>query len=61
MLVGQSALVDQLKNYADILNAQYEVTYMRPAGSRRERIPHHPVQVDAKGTSILRTVAARKE
>ena len=33
VLVGQSALVDQLKNYADILNAQYEITYNRPAGA----------------------------
>ena len=32
-IVGQSALVDQLKAYADILNAQYEMKYMRPAGA----------------------------
>lgn len=32
-IVGQSALVGMLKGYGDILNAQYEVTYSRPAGA----------------------------
>jgi len=31
-IVGQSALVQLLKNIAATLNAQYEVTYTRPAG-----------------------------
>jgi hypothetical protein len=33
VLVGQSALVDMLKSYADILNAQYEIAFMRPVGA----------------------------
>ena len=33
IIVGQSALVDLLKNTASYLNAQYEITYTRPAGA----------------------------
>ena len=33
VIVGQSALIDLLKSYGDILNAQYEVTYARPTGA----------------------------
>jgi hypothetical protein len=32
VIVGQSALVDMLKQTADYLLAQYEITYTRPAG-----------------------------
>ena len=32
-LVGQSALVGMLKQYADLLNAQMEISFMRPAGA----------------------------
>lgn len=32
VIVGQSALVDLLKQTADYLTAQYEITYTRPAG-----------------------------
>jgi hypothetical protein len=32
-IVGQSALVGMLKQYGDLLNAQYEITYQRPAGA----------------------------
>ena len=33
VIVGQSALVGVLKSYGDILNAQYEITFTRPAGA----------------------------
>jgi len=33
VLAGQSALVDVLKSYGAILNAQYEISFARPAGA----------------------------
>ena len=35
-IVGQSAIMEILKNYADCLNAQYEITYKRPASTKAE-------------------------
>ena len=33
VIVGQSALVDTLKSYAAMLNAQYEISFTRPVGA----------------------------
>ncbi len=46
-IVGQSALVGMLKQYGDLLNAQYEITYQRPAGA-----PPQVLQMGLQRTGI---------
>jgi hypothetical protein len=46
-IVGQSALINMLKQYGDILNAQYEITYARPTGA-----PPQVVQVATLRTGL---------
>lgn len=38
VIVGQSALIAVLKGYGDLMNAQYEMKYMRPAGAPPQRL-----------------------
>ncbi len=47
VIVGQSALVNILKGYGDILNAQYELQYSRPAGA-----PPQLLQMATKRTGL---------
>jgi len=52
VIVGQSALVDLLKQTADYLTAQYEITYTRPAGPMPAGIQFG---VNRTGVKILAT------
>lgn len=52
VIVGQSALVQLLKDTANLLSSQYEITYTRPAGPKPQGIQYG---VNRTGVKVLAT------